>query len=100
VVEAVETVDGCLGRVAAAMDGLGGVCVVTADHGNAEQMLDKDGVSPFTAHTVNPVPLVVTIPGAQLAAGGSLADLVPTCLGLLGIPPARGMAGRELVTSL
>jgi 2,3-bisphosphoglycerate-independent phosphoglycerate mutase len=100
VVEAVETVDGCLGRVAAAVGGLGGVCVVTADHGNAEQMLEEDGVSPFTAHTVNPVPLVVTIPGAQLAAGGSLADLVPTCLGLLGIPPARGMAGRELVTSL
>jgi 2,3-bisphosphoglycerate-independent phosphoglycerate mutase len=100
VVEAVETVDGCLGRVAAAVEGLGGVCIVTADHGNAEQMLEEDGVSPFTAHTVNPVPLVVTIPGAQLAAGGSLADLVPTCLGLLGIPPARGMAGRELVTSL
>jgi 2,3-bisphosphoglycerate-independent phosphoglycerate mutase len=100
VVEAVETVDVCLGRVAAAVEGLGGVCVVTADHGNAEQMLEEDGVSPFTAHTVNPVPLVVTIPRAQLAAGGSLADLVPTCLGLLGIPPARGMVGRELVTSL
>jgi 2,3-bisphosphoglycerate-independent phosphoglycerate mutase len=100
VVEAMETVDGCLGRVAAAVEGLGGVCVVTADHGNAEQMLEEDGVSPFTAHTVNPVPLVVTILGAQLAAGGSLADLVPTCLGLLGIPPARGMVGRELVTSL
>ena len=100
VVEAVETVDGCLGRVAAVVEGLGGVCVVTADHGNAEQMLEEDGVSPFTAHTVNPVPLVVTIPGTQLAAGGSLADLVPTCLGLLGIPPARGMTGRELVTSL
>jgi 2,3-bisphosphoglycerate-independent phosphoglycerate mutase len=100
VVEAVETVDGCLGRVAAAVEGLGGVCVVTADHGNAEQMLEEDGISPFTAHTVNPVPLVVTIPGTQLAAGGSLADLVPTCLGLLGIPPARGMTGRELVTSL
>ena len=100
VVEAVETVDGCLGRVAAAVEGLGGVCLVTADHGNAEQMLEEDGVSPFTAHTVNPVPLVVTIPGAQLAPGGSLADLVPTCLGLLGIPPGRGMTGRELVTSL
>jgi 2,3-bisphosphoglycerate-independent phosphoglycerate mutase len=100
VVEAVETVDGCLGRVAAAVEGLGGVCVVTADHGNAEQMLEEDGISPFTAHTVNPVPLVVTIPGAQVATGGSLADLVPTCLGLLGIPPERGMTGRELVTSL
>jgi 2,3-bisphosphoglycerate-independent phosphoglycerate mutase len=100
VVEAVETVDACLGRVAAAVERLGGVCVVTADHGNAEQMLEEDGVSPFTAHTVNPVPLVVTIPGKQLAAGGSLTDLVPTCLSLLGIPPARGMTGRELVTSL
>jgi 2,3-bisphosphoglycerate-independent phosphoglycerate mutase len=100
VVEAVETVDGCLGRVAAAVEGLGGVCVVTADHGNAEQMLEEDGISPFTAHTVNPVPLVVTIPGAQVATEGSLADLVPTCLGLLGIPPERGMTGRELVTSL
>jgi 2,3-bisphosphoglycerate-independent phosphoglycerate mutase len=100
VVEAVEAVDGCLGRVAAAVEGLGGVCLVTADHGNAEQMLEEDGVSPFTAHTVNPVPLVVTISGAQLAPGGSLADLVPTCLGLLGIDPGRGMTGRELVTSL
>jgi 2,3-bisphosphoglycerate-independent phosphoglycerate mutase len=100
VTKAVATVDGCLGRVAAAVEGLGGVCLVTADHGNAEQMLEEDGVSPFTAHTVNRVPLVVTIPGAQLAAGGSLADLVPTCLGLLGIPPERGMTGRELVTSL
>jgi 2,3-bisphosphoglycerate-independent phosphoglycerate mutase len=100
VVEAVETVDGCLGRVAAAVEGLGGVCLVTADHGNAEQMLEEDGVSPFTAHTVNPVPLVVTISGTQLTAGGSLADLVPTCLGLLGIPPEQGMTGRELVTSL
>jgi 2,3-bisphosphoglycerate-independent phosphoglycerate mutase len=100
VVEAVETVDGCLGRVAAAVEGLGGVCVVTADHGNAEQMLEEDGISPFTAHTVNPVPLVVTIPGAQLVTGGSLADLVPTCLGLLGIPPERGMTGKALVTSL
>jgi 2,3-bisphosphoglycerate-independent phosphoglycerate mutase len=100
VVEAVETVDGCLGRVAAAVEGLGGVCLVTADHGNAEQMLEEDGVSPFTAHTVNPVPLVVTTSGTQLTAGGSLADLVPTCLGLLGIPPEQGMTGTELVTSL
>jgi 2,3-bisphosphoglycerate-independent phosphoglycerate mutase len=99
VVKAVETVDACLGRVVAAVERLGGVCVVTADHGNAEQMLEEDGVSPFTAHTLNPVPLVVTIPGAQLAEG-SLADLVPTCLGLLGIPPERGMTGRQLVTSV
>jgi 2,3-bisphosphoglycerate-independent phosphoglycerate mutase len=100
VVRAVETVDACLGPVVAAVEELGGVCLVTADHGNAEQLLEADGVSPHTAHTTNPVPLVVTIPGARLAEGGALADLVPTCLKLLGIPPNRGMTGRELVTSL
>jgi 2,3-bisphosphoglycerate-independent phosphoglycerate mutase len=57
-------------------------------------------VSPHTAHTTNPVPLVVTVPGARLADGGSLADLVPTCLNLLGMLPERGMTGRELVTSV
>jgi 2,3-bisphosphoglycerate-independent phosphoglycerate mutase len=97
VVEAVEIVDGCLGRVLAAVERLGGVCLVTADHGNAEQMLEPDGVSPHTAHTTNPVPLVVTIPGVRLEEGGSLSDLVPTCLSLLGIPPGKGMSGRELV---
>jgi 2,3-bisphosphoglycerate-independent phosphoglycerate mutase len=100
VVKAVETVDACLARVLAAVEALGGVCLVTADHGNAEQMFEADGVSPHTAHTTNPVPLVVTIPGARLADGGSLADLVPTCLNLLGILPERGMTGRELVTSV
>ena len=100
VVDAVETVDACLGRVVAVVERLGGVCAVTSDHGNAEQMLAEDGVSPHTAHTLNPVPLVVTIPGVQLAAGGSLADLVPTCLDLLGIPLDRGMTGKALVTSL
>src|SRR5207247_1971591 len=97
VVEAVETVDRCLGAVVGAVEDAGGVCLVTADHGNAEQLLEPDGVSPHTAHTTNPVPLVVTIPGARLGEGGSLSDLVPTCLSLLGIPPGKGMSGRELV---
>ena len=61
---------------------------MTADHGNAEQMLEPDG-SPHTAHTTNPVPLVVTLPGAQLREGGKLGDLAPTVLGLLGIPHRR-----------
>jgi 2,3-bisphosphoglycerate-independent phosphoglycerate mutase len=100
VVEAVETVDGCLGRLLAAVEELGGVCLVTADHGNAEEMLEPDGVSPHTAHTTNPVPLVATLEGATLAAGGSLSDLVPTCLALLGIPPSAGMTGRNLVTTV
>jgi 2,3-bisphosphoglycerate-independent phosphoglycerate mutase len=97
VVRAVETVDVCLGRVLTAVAEHGGVCVVTADHGNAEQMLEPDGVSPHTAHTTNPVPLVVTVADAALEEGGSLRDLVPTCLALLGIPPAEGMTGRNLV---
>ena len=100
VVQAVEAVDACLGRVVRAVEALGGVCLVTADHGNAEQMLETDGVSPHTAHTLNPVPLVVTIPAARLADGGTLADLVPTSLALLGIPLERGMTGRDLVISV
>jgi 2,3-bisphosphoglycerate-independent phosphoglycerate mutase len=100
VVEAVETVDGCLSQVVDAVERLGGVCLVTADHGNAEQMLEPDGASPHTAHTTSPVPLVVTIQGAKLEDGGSLSDLVPTCLNLLGIPPSVGMTGRNLVTNL
>ena len=100
VVKAVETVDGCLGRVTDAVAASGGVCLVTADHGNAEEMLEPDGTSPHTAHTTNPVPLLVTIEGAKVADGGALADLMPTCLGLLGIPPSAGMTGRNLVTNV
>ncbi len=100
VVKAVETVDECLGRVTGAVAAAGGVCLITADHGNAEEMLELDGTSPHTAHTTNPVPLLVTIEGAKVADGGALADLVPTCLGLLGIPPSAGMTGRNLVTNV
>jgi 2,3-bisphosphoglycerate-independent phosphoglycerate mutase len=100
VVQAVEAVDACLGRVVGTVERLGGVCLVTADHGNAEQMLEPDGVSPHTAHTLNPVPLIVTIPGIRLAEDGTLADLVPTCLALLGVPQERGMTGRDLVISV
>jgi 2,3-bisphosphoglycerate-independent phosphoglycerate mutase len=97
VVRAVEAVDECLGRVVEAVHGHGGACVVTADHGNAEKMLQGDGRSPHTAHTTNPVPLVVTVEGITLADGGTLADLVPTCLALLGEPPPEEMTGRCLI---
>jgi 2,3-bisphosphoglycerate-independent phosphoglycerate mutase len=100
VVTAVETVDECLGRVVEAVHARDGVCVVTADHGNAEQLLEGDGRSPHTAHTTNPVPLVVTLAGAELADGGTLSDLVPTCLALLGIPQPGEMTGRNLVRPL
>jgi 2,3-bisphosphoglycerate-independent phosphoglycerate mutase len=96
VVEAVETTDRCLGEVTAAVSASGGVCLVTADHGNAETMLEPDGVSPHTAHTSNPVPLVLTAEGSSLREGGELADLAPTCLDLLGIPAPPEMTGRTL----
>ena len=87
-------------RLANSPRALGGVCRITADHGNAEQQLEEDGVSPHTAHTTNPVPLVITLPGAVLEEDGALADLVPTCLWLMGIPPGQGMTGRNLVRSV
>jgi 2,3-bisphosphoglycerate-independent phosphoglycerate mutase len=96
-VAAVEETDRCLGRVVERVGELGGVCLITADHGNAEQLLEPDGVSPHTAHTTNPVPLIVTAAG-ELRAGGELADLIPTALGLLrlGAPPA--MSGHDLLS--
>ena len=96
-VEAVEATDAALGQAVAAVEALRGVCLVTADHGNAEQLLESDGKSPHTAHTTNPVPLVLTLEHAALEDGGGLADLIPTCLWLLGVPPAPGMTGRNLV---
>ncbi|MFL5926584.1 MAG: 2,3-bisphosphoglycerate-independent phosphoglycerate mutase [Gaiellaceae bacterium] len=97
VVRAVEAADRALGRVVDRVAELGGVCLVTADHGNAEVMLEADGVSPHTAHTTNPVPLVATLAGARLDDGGELADLAPTCLQLLGIDAPASMSGRPLV---
>jgi 2,3-bisphosphoglycerate-independent phosphoglycerate mutase len=94
---AVEVVDACLGRVAEAVHAAGGVCLVTADHGNAEQLLEADGTSPHTAHTTNPVPLVVTVEDGTLRDGGTLADLVPTALALLGLPQPEEMSGRALM---
>ena len=93
---AVETTDRCLGVVLDAVAQANGVALVTADHGNAEVMLTEDG-SPQTAHTTNPVPLVVTTPDVRLRDGGELSDLAPTCLDLLGIPQPAQMTGRSLI---
>jgi 2,3-bisphosphoglycerate-independent phosphoglycerate mutase len=96
-VVAVETVDRCLGEVLAAVRESGGVCVVTADHGNADHMLEPDG-SPNTAHSLNPVPLVVTASGVALRAeDGILADVAPTVLELLGIAQPAAMTGHTLL---
>jgi 2,3-bisphosphoglycerate-independent phosphoglycerate mutase len=98
VVEAVEVVDGCLGTVVDATHAAGGVCLVTADHGNAEHLLEDDGVSPHTAHTTNPVPLIVTREDADVRDGGELSDLAPTILELLALEIPRAMTGRSLLS--
>ena len=96
-IEAVETTDACLGRVVDAVTAAGGVCLITADHGNAEQLLAADGVSPHTAHTTNSVPFVVTDTNATVGEGGELADLAPTVLALLQIEKPKKLTGESLV---
>jgi 2,3-bisphosphoglycerate-independent phosphoglycerate mutase len=95
-VEAIETVDACLGDVVTAVHDAGGACVITADHGNADHMLEPDG-SPNTAHSLNPVPLVVTLDDVKLRDGGVLADVAPTVLELLGLERPVAMTGRSLL---
>jgi 2,3-bisphosphoglycerate-independent phosphoglycerate mutase len=99
VITAVEAADACLGEVVAAVERRGGVSIITADHGNAEQMLEADGESPHTAHTTNPVPLIVTDANVSLREGGELADLVPSVLGFLGFKQPLQMTGKPLTTS-
>jgi 2,3-bisphosphoglycerate-independent phosphoglycerate mutase len=95
-VAAVEAVDACLGEVVEAVETSGGACVITADHGNCDNMLEPDG-SPNTAHSLNPVPLIVTVPGVTLRDGGILADVAPTVLALLGQEKPDAMTGASLV---
>ena len=100
VVQAVEMADASLGRIVDAVrQKKGGVCLVTADHGNAERMLEADGVSPHTAHTTNLVPLIVTEKGLKLREHGELSDLAPTALALLGFAQPLQMGGRNLVAA-
>ena len=95
-IAAVETADECLGKVVEAVHGSGGACVVTADHGNADHMLEPDG-SPNTFHSLNPVPLVVTADAGPLRSEGILADVAPTVLALLGIEQPEEMTGQDLI---
>jgi 2,3-bisphosphoglycerate-independent phosphoglycerate mutase len=93
---AVEAVDTCVGRVTDAIREMGGIALITADHGNAEQMAEPDG-SPFTAHTTNPVPFCVVGYPCTLRSGGRLADIAPTMLKILGLPQPPEMTGKSII---
>jgi 2,3-bisphosphoglycerate-independent phosphoglycerate mutase len=95
-VKACEAVDECLGRVLEAVEARGGTAVVTADHGNCDEMLEEDG-SPDTAHSLNPVPFVVTRRGVRLEGPGILADVAPTVLALMDLEKPKAMSGRSLL---
>ncbi len=95
-VKAVEAVDECVGKVVDAIKEMGGVALITADHGNADKMVDTDG-EPFTAHTTNPVPFCVIGYDCELKDGGRLADIAPTMLQILGLPQPEEMDGTSLI---
>lgn len=95
-IKAVEATDECMGMVVEAVLSKGGVALITADHGNADLVLD-DQERPFTAHTTNPVPFIVTKEGASLREGGILADIAPTMLDLLGIEQPEEMTGTSMI---
>jgi len=97
-VKAVETVDECVGRVVDRVCSRDGECFITADHGNAEKMIDLETNEPFTAHTTNPVPFIyATNKKVSLRKGGILADIAPTMLDVLGIPQPKEMTGKSLI---
>ena len=98
-VKAVEIVDACLGRIEAAVRAKGGAMLITADHGNAEMMIDPATGGPHTAHTTNPVPFIIVAEDAKqytLKPNGSLRDISPTMLGMLGVNEPKEMTGHDL----
>ena len=98
--EAVKTVDDCVDKVTNAVLANGGRVFITADHGNADQMVDPATGEPFTAHTTNPVPFIAVGPemiGKKLRSGGRLADIAPTMLTSMGLPVPAEMTGKSLI---
>ncbi|MGI6031099.1 MAG: 2,3-bisphosphoglycerate-independent phosphoglycerate mutase [Eubacteriales bacterium] len=96
-VKAVEAVDTCVGEIVTELKKVQGVLLLTADHGNSDKMIDDDGVTPFTAHTTNPVPLIVMGAGDVKLKPGKLADLAPTMLDLMGLAKPEEMDGESLI---
>ncbi len=97
-IKAVETLDACVGKVLKALNKVGGDCLITADHGNVENMVDAQTGQVLTSHTIDPVPLIyVGSKQVQLNAGGSLADIAPTILELMGLPQPAEMSGQSLL---
>lgn len=97
-IKAVETTDECVGKVVEAVLAKGGVCLITADHGNADMVFDENG-RPFTAHTTNPVPFIVTDENVTLREGGILADIAPTILDLMQLEKPAEMTGTSMIAS-
>jgi 2,3-bisphosphoglycerate-independent phosphoglycerate mutase len=97
-IQAVETVDECLGRIYQTLKPRGGAWIITADHGNAETMIDPETGGPHTYHTTNPVPFILVSDDQSvvLRRDGSLQDISPTLLGLLGVPQPPDMTGHDL----
>ena len=95
-VKAVEAVDDCVGQVVSAIREMDGVALITADHGNADKMIDEDG-EPFTAHTTNPVPFCVIGYDCKLREGGVLADIAPTMLKIMNLPQPEEMSGKSII---
>ena len=95
-VKAVEATDTCVGRMVEKILAKGGAALITADHGNADKMMEPDG-SPFTAHTTNPVPLLAVGVEGEIISGGVLADLAPTMLDIMGVPQPEEMTGKSLL---
>ena len=95
-IKAVETVDGCLGEIIDLLLQKGGKALITADHGNAEMLIDEKDNSPITAHTTNKVPLILVGEDAKLKEG-ILADLAPTLLDMMGLKKPNEMTGKSLI---
>ena len=95
-IKAVEAVDECMGKIYEAVKSVNGTLLITADHGNADKMLDENG-KPFSAHSTNPVPFIITDKNVELREGGNLGDITPTMLELLGVEQPKDMSGKSLI---